>query len=209
MASKSRRERFALPATAEVPIVGRPQVKTLTFSTLAGVLPQRFEAPHLAKIRGALTGPTREILDAGQPGSWVDEAHMQELLEVIYEVGLDREDEAFNEFCRTVALEGIGRFMKIFLTLASDRFVLRRIPVVWGRLRRCAGTVTAESGPGYVRLHYAGFPFFNSHLYRILSTANCQALVQAATGRVPVAQIKSWTGTMLCIEFDVRSGAAR
>lgn len=182
-----------------------PQVKALTFETLAGVLPRRFDAAKLVEIRAALSGPTREVLDVQQPGGWVDEVQMEELLGVVYELGLNREDPAFSEFCRDVALEGIGRFMKIFLSLASARFVLRRIPVVWKRLRRSAGAVTVEPSADFIRLHYVDFPFFGNHLYRLLSIANCQALVQAATGAAPPGRQVSWTETTLSLEFDVRA----
>ncbi|MBL4684603.1 MAG: hypothetical protein JKY37_08455 [Nannocystaceae bacterium] len=179
------------------------QVKTLTFTTLRGFLLEHFDAEANRRIRGELDLQTRTLLDEAEPGAWALELQMQALMRAVYEQVLRRDDDAYLEFARALAAVGITRFMKIFLSLASARFVLRRIPVVWDRLRRNAGQVTTELAPGVVRIRYQNFPFFGDKLYRLLSIANCQALVFAATNRIPPARVVEYSDDSLLLEFDL------
>ncbi len=182
----------------------RPEVKSLTFVTMRKVLLDCFEPSTLDAIRDSLDPETRDVLDHVGTGQWVPEDHMAHLMEAIYLRGLGANDEKFIVFARTLGSEGVSRFLRIFLSLASARFILRRVPVVWDHLRRGAGSVVAEKNEVGVRIRYAGFPFFARPVYRLLSLANCQALVLAATGEVPRGTVESWSDDTLVLQFDLR-----
>ena len=179
-----------------------PEVKTLTFVTMRAVLPRRFDAEECARLYRGLSPETAALLRDAEPMGWAPERHMAELMAKIYRDLLASDDAAYLDFARDVASAGISRFMGVFLSLASPRFVLRNIPVVWRRLRRNAGQVTAESDGSIVRLHYRGFPFFSDRVYRLLSLANCQALAFAACHRIVPGRVASWTADTLVLEFE-------
>ncbi len=182
----------------------RPEVKSLTFVTMRKVLAESFDAPRLAAVRGSLDRQTRQVLDSVEIGEWVAEDHMAQVMEAIYQEGFGSNDEEFLLFARHLGSEGVSRFLRIFLSLASARFILRRVPVVWNHLRRGAGIVVADQDDLGVRIQYAGFPFFARPVYRLLSLGNCQALVSAATGEVPPGTVLSWSEDSLVLHFDLR-----
>ncbi|MEM6992527.1 MAG: hypothetical protein AAF721_18580 [Myxococcota bacterium] len=179
------------------------EVKTLTFVTLRAFLPEYLGAEAYAALRRGLPRDALRRLDEAESGGWAPEAELQSILYAVHAEALRGNDEAFVEFARGLAAVGISRFMRIFLSLASERFVLRKVPVVWDRLRRNAGTVRAEVEPGSVALHYERFPFFGTPVGRLVSLANCQALVLAATDRLPRGRIVAWTEDTLQLRFDL------
>lgn len=183
--------------------LGTPQVKALTFKTLRTFLPE-YLGPQRAQILvGRLSPQTAALLNEPESYEWVAEKHLHELMLRIYEDAFRGNDEAFLDFARALAVSGINRFLRVFLSLASERFVLRKIPVVWDRLRRNAGSVVAVVGDDTVRLEYGGFRLFGERVYRLLSLANCQALVLAATQRIPKGTIVSWSEDTLVLEFSL------
>ena len=154
-------------------------------------------------MRARLRPEVRQLLDEAQPGGWAPEHCMHELMQAIYAGPVRGDDTAYLEFARALATEGVTRFMRIFLSLASERFVLTKIPVVWRRLRRNAGDVEAHSDGEIVRVTYNGFPFFGHRVYRLLSLANCQALAFATAGRIVPGRATSWSNDTLVLEFDL------
>ena len=184
-----------------------PQVKSLTFATMRSFLPKYLGPEQHEAVLGRITPPTRALLETAEPGIWIPEAAMREVLVAIHEGPLAGNDDDFVQFARALAHEGITRFMRIFLSLASERFVLKRVPVVWKRLRRNAGEVEVEVEGDRVGIRYEGFPFFGTPTYRLLSLANCQALAHAATRRFPAGTIADWSDDTLRLEFDLGSNA--
>lgn len=189
----------------EDPSPQQPEVKSLTFVTLRKVLSDTFEAETIDAIREGLDPQTRDVLDNVGVGQWVPEDFMAQMMEAIYRRAFAGDDDKFIVFARTLGSEGVSRFLRIFLSLVSARFILRRVPVVWDHLRRGAGCVVAEKDEFGVRIRYAGFPFFGRPEYRLLSLANCQALVLAATGDVPRGAVESWSEDTLVLQFDLRA----
>ena len=184
-----------------------PQVKSLTFATLRSFAPKYLGLEPYDAVRGRIGVETRALLDDAEPGSWIPETAMHEVLTAIHEGPLAGDDDGFVRFARALAHEGITRFMRIFLSLASARFVLKRVPVVWKRLRRNAGEVVVTVEGERVGIRYEGFPFFGTATYRLLSLANCQALAHAATSRFPVGTIADWSEDTLLLEFDLAASA--
>lgn len=184
-----------------------PQVKSLTFVTLRHVLLSSFVDERGQRVLSAvyehLDREAREMLQSVAPGRWVDERLMLNVMETLLQTGFDGDSAAYQDFARRLAAAGISRFLKIFLSLTSARFALRRVPVVWNHLRRNAGTVEVGREAGGVRLIYAGFPFFSHEAYRLLSAANCEALAKAADGRALQARVDSWSLDSLQLYFEL------
>ncbi len=183
----------------------QPEVKVLTFITMRSFVPRRMGEDAYASMRAGLSPETLASFDLEDPGEWVPEAHMHEVMRWVYDQMLESDDDAYLEFARDLAKAGISRFLRIFLSLASERFVLSKIPTVWKRLRRNAGQVSSEHADGIIRLSYDGFPFFGDRVYRLLSLANCEALVFAATKRLPLGAVKHWSKSSMILEFELRA----
>lgn len=184
-----------------------PQVKSLTFATMRSFAPKYLGSDQYDAVRRRIGVQTRALLDGAEPGHWIPEAAMREVLTAIHEGPLAGDDDGFVRFARALAHEGITRFMRIFLSLASARFVLKRVPVVWKRLRRNAGEVVVEVEGDRVAICYEGFPYFGTATYRLLSLANCQALAHAATRRFPSGTIADWSDDTLRLEFDLTANS--
>ena len=145
-----------------MPAPAIPQVKSLTFVTLRNELQTRFvqEVGQQASRRlwDAFLPATRTTLESAEPGEWIDEVIMLDVMRCLLEVGFEGDDVRYSSFLLAVGAAGVSRFLKIFLSLTSASFVLRRIPTVWSHLRRNAGIVTTTRHAGGVRLLYTGFP---------------------------------------------------
>lgn len=128
---------------------------------------------------------------------------MLNVMDTLLRTGFDGDSAAYQDFARRLAAAGISRFLKIFLSLTSARFALRRVPVVWNHLRRNAGAVKVGREDGGLRLIYAGFPFFSHEAYRLLSAANCEALAKAADGRALHARVETWSRDSLELYFEL------
>ena len=180
-----------------------PQVKSLTFATMRDFLPERLGPDRWQRLRDELDPDVLALLDEVEPGTWVAEDHMHQLMAAMYRRALDADDEAFLAVVRGLAAAGISRFMRVFLGLTSARFVLKKVPVVWRQLRRNAGEVESVVEGQRVRVRYRGFPYFAEPAYRLLSLGNCQALAFAASSRIPQGTIGAWGGDHLELEFDL------
>lgn len=184
-----------------------PQVKSLTFVTLRHVLFSSFVGERgdnvLSAVLDNLDLEARTTLQSAEPGGWVDEHLMLNVMETLLQTGFEGDSAAYQDFARGVAAAGISRFLKIFLSLTSARFALRRVPVVWNHLRRNAGAVDVQREGEGLRLTYVGFPFFAHEAYRLLSAANCEALAHAAAGKAPRAHVESWSTDSLQLYFDL------
>ena len=186
-----------------------PQVKSLTFVTLRHVLFSSFVDERGDKVLSAvwdeLDLEARTTLQSAEPGGWVDEHLMLNVMETVLQTGFGGDSAAYLDFVRGLAAAGISRFLKVFLSLTSARFALRRVPVVWSHMRRNAGTVDVAREEDGIRLTYVGFPFFAHEAYRLLSAANCEALAQAAAGKAPHARVESWSTDSLELYFDLKA----
>lgn len=191
------------------PFPAGPQVKSLTFVTLRHVLFSSFVGERgedvLAAVWNGLNLEARTALQSAEPGGWIDEHLMANVMDTILHTGFEGDPAAYQDFARRLAAAGISRFLKIFLSLTSARFALRRVPVVWNHLRRNAGEVTVGREEGGLRLRYVGFPFFAREAYRLLSVANCEALAQAASGQAPCARVESWSADTLELYFELKA----
>ncbi len=187
----------------------QPTVKSITFVTLVALLETDFKDEQgpdaLAEFYAALHPMTRATLHVARPGSWIEERFLFDAITVLYERGYGGDDDRFSAFLRQLATHGIGRHLRVFLSLTSPAFALARIPAAWAHLRRNAGSVIAKRQGGSVELFYDGFPFFDAAAYRLLSIANCQALTAAGTGVVPSAVVEDWSRSTLRLRFDVES----
>ena len=68
-------------------------------------------------------------------------------------------------------------------------------------MRDGPATLTTEVEEDRIRILYKDFLYCHDHIYRLLSLSNCQALVLAATGKVPISRVVTHTNSTMVLEF--------
>jgi hypothetical protein len=112
----------------------------------------------------------------------------------------DGSDAAFVRVMEEVTLDGVGRFFRLVLALASPSFVVRKVPVLWTRMRRGAGRVDVQVEPTHVRLLYRDFPYFDDELYRLMTVGTLRGVARAAGAKAPTVEIVRWSADSLDVD---------
>ncbi len=144
--------------------------------------------------------PYRGILLDPLPGEWYPEAALGELLAAVRAELTDGSAEAFVQVIEDVTLDGVGRFFRLVLALASPGFVLRKVPVLWHRMRRGVGRVDVEAVHDRVVLRYRTFPYFDDENYRLMTVGTLRGVYRAAGAATPQVQILDWGPDRLDVE---------
>jgi hypothetical protein len=180
------------------------QVKGFAFETMRLHLTKEFGEEAWEALMDALPRQTQVVFREAEIAEWYAEAEMRRFIHVLYEQLAERDDERFKAIARGVALAGVNRFFRMILSLASARFVLRKVPVFWQRIRQGPAVLVTElAADGRVLIHYQGFRYCRDPICRLLSIANCQALVLAATGKVPAGEVIAVEGDSMTLAFTL------
>lgn len=155
-----------------------------------GVLPAVLAAVPVAH-RPALVDPT--------PSAWYPEAALQATLGAMRKVHATT-PTAFVDAIDACTVIGTSRFFRALLALSTPAFVLRRVPTMWGKIRRGAGEVSVETADGTAIVRYRAFPYFADENYRLLTVGSLRAVVRTTTARTPSVEIVHATD----LELDVR-----
>lgn len=183
-------------------------VKGLTFVTARRFVEREFGAEAFERLMAQMPASTRALFEDAAIDDWYEEAHMRTFIHALHRDLAGGDDERFMEIARELALAGISRFFRLVINLASARFVLKKVPVIWKRLRRGPATLQAvTTAEGHIEIHYRDFVYCADPIYRRLSMCNCQALVMAACDRVPPAQVVSWSADTMVLRFDPSADA--
>lgn len=165
-------------------------VKGLTFDTASRYFAAEFGQDRWDALLAKLPPEIAQLVREADINEWYPEAELRRLMRLVYTELADRRADRFMELARGLALAGISRFFRVLMNFASGRFVLRKVPVIWKRLRRGPATLTTEiAEDGRVLVHYDNYIYCHDAVYRLLSMANCQALVFAATKKIPKAEV--------------------
>ncbi|PRQ07555.1 hypothetical protein ENSA7_25450 [Enhygromyxa salina] len=179
-------------------------VKGLTFETARRHLTQQFGERAWQSLMDDLPRRTRSLFDEAQTSEWYPEAELRRFIHVLHAQLAEGDDERFAEIARALALAGISRFFRMVVGLASARFVLLKVPVVWKRLRQGPAKLHTEiADDARVLVHYENYRYCRDPIYRQLSIANCQALVVAATNTVPPAAVLRHDSRSMTLAFEL------
>lgn len=184
-------------ATGDVPLV-----KSGTFETIHRYVQAEFGEDAFQELLTHLSPELAERLVQADLNGWYPEAELHEVIHAIHEHLAGGDDERFLTIARGLALAGISRFFRVVIGFASARFVLRKVPVLWTRLRRGPASLVSEvAEDGRVLVHYSDYEYCYDPVYRLLSIANCQALVVAATKEIPAAMVMRYDDTSMTLAF--------
>jgi hypothetical protein len=184
---------------ASVPTVAS-RVKGIWFESARAWLRREHGVEALARVDARVSPAHRGILLEPVVSDWYAEDALAELLAALRVEVTDGTPDDFVRVIEAISLDGIGRFFRLLLALASPRFVLRKVPVLWARMRGGEGRVEVELADDGVELHYREFPRFADENYRLMTQATLAAVCTAAGSPAPQVEILDWTHTSL----DVR-----
>lgn len=164
------------------------EVKGIWFASGRAFLVANYDE---ATYRGLLRemGEWAPVLDEPDHSEWYPEAALQTMLRAIDTSLAHGDSDAFTTIMRRSTHHGIGKFFRILMRLGSAAFVLRKVPVMWARIRRGPGGPTVDSELERSIVRYGDFPYFDDPLYRLLTVGSLQGLVETSTGQIPVVNV--------------------
>ena len=169
------------------------EVKGIWFDSARAWLRAHADKDAAARIDARVSVAHRGVLVDPVVSSWYPEDALAELLGALRAELTDGSPDAFIRLIEAITLEGVGRFFRLLLALASPRFVLRKVPVLWGRMRRGCGRVEVTVAADHVALHYREFPRFHDENYRLMTVATLAGVCRAAGAKAPHVEIVDWT----------------
>lgn len=184
-------------------IVAKSEVKGIWFDSARGWLRRNRDLGVLARIDARVSPQYRGVIIDPLASEWYPEEVLAELLVALRAELTDGSSEAFVQAIEEITLDGVGRFFRLVLALASPRFVLRKVPILWSRMRRGAGRVEVEADPDRVRLRYRDFPWFYDPNYRLMTVGTLRGICRAAGAAAPEVVVADWSPDSL--DVDVRT----
>lgn len=169
------------------------EVKGIWFDSASRWVRRTHGLEALARVDARVSAEHRGILLDPVAFEWYPEAALGDLLAAVRAELTDGTADAFVRVMEDVTLDGVGRFFRLVLSLASPSFVLRKVPVLWGRMRRGAGGVQVEVERQRVVLRYREFPYFEDENYRLMTVGTLRGVCRAAGASAPSVEISRWT----------------
>ena len=152
------------------------------------------------RIDARVAMPYRGILRNALTSDWYPEEALAELLTALRAELTDGTPESFVDIIEKITLEGVGRFFRLVLALASPTFVLRKVPILWARMRRGAGCVEVDAQRDRVLLRYREFPWFDRETYRLMTVGTLVGICKAAGSKSPRVTVIDWGRNHLDVE---------
>jgi len=156
------------------------EVKGIWFVSARGYLTKVHGLERVDTVARALLPEHRSIFLDPLPGEWYPEGALQDLLAVLFGHVAMGDEARFVRFVEEASVFGTGKFFRVLLALASTRFLMRRVPVLWGRMRRGAGAVEVAQDDDGTVLHYRAFPYFEDANYRLMTVGTLRGLCKVA-----------------------------
>lgn len=181
------------------------EVKGLWFASLQGYLREAYGEAELQRVLAAMPENYRAALDAPLTSSWYPEDALQSSLSAVYTCMARGNEQRFMQLIEAVTEHGISRFFRVLLRMANPEFVLKQVPAMWRHGRRGLGRVEVSVAPNVVTVSYSGFPYFDDHLYRLLTEAMLRALVRIGSKRAPDVRIDDYGDDWLRVKVTLAS----
>lgn len=195
---------FNEPAAVADAQSGEQFVKGLTLHTAVQHLPRVIGGVTWEAMIAKLPEDTRDVLAAVDINQWYPEYHLERMMHLLFEDIALGDREHFLDIVRGLSKAGVSRFFRLLINLSSGRFVLRKIPVLWDRVRKGPARLRSEcTDDGRVLIHYENYKYASDPLYRLLSVANIQAVVEAATRKIPTWELVAHGPDSMTLAFTI------
>lgn len=180
------------------------EVKGLVFETVRVYMIETYGKPKWEELMYMLPQRTANVFEQPQITEWYPESELRRFAHLAFENVCNNDEDEYLEFVRRVARVGIHRFFSMIPGLASGRFVLRNVPTFFSRIRRGTASVKVDSAPdGRVLIQYENYRYCRDRLYRLMALGCCQAAAEAATDKIPKAELKTWDRSSMLLAFTL------
>lgn len=180
------------------------EVKGVWFVSARRYLAETGQEDVARRMIERLDEPHRATFASPAPSDWYPEATLAETLRMLREETGAARDERFVALMQAITHVGINRFFRLVLSVSSADFVLRKIPVMWGHIRRGAGKVSVETGDRGATIRYSEFPWFDEPTYRLMTEGSIRALLAAVDVSADV-RVGSFTRSSLLVNVTYRN----
>lgn len=181
------------------------EIKGSAFVTL-----QRWAAEErpaaLEAFFAALPPTDREPVRGALPSTYHPEALHQRVLGAAFHAFADGDLTKYEVMIGACTLLGVQTFARLVLGFTSPTFLVRRLPALWGVLRRGPASLTVEQGPRSSLLRYRQFPFFDDPLYRHYFRALLGAVVTPTLGHAPGVELLDHGPDWLDVQITLSRG---
>ena len=178
------------------------EVKGIWFLSAIRYLREAHGEAMVERVTEGLLPEHRPIFTDALPGEWYPEAALQDMLAVLFGQVAGGDEDLFVRFVEEASVYGTGRFFRVLLGLASTRFLMRRVPVLWDRMRRGLGRVEVEQGERTTVLHYRDFPYFADPNYRLMTVGTLRGLCRVAGQVRPNVEIVDYGTDFLDVRVE-------
>jgi hypothetical protein len=111
------------------------------------------------------------------PSQWYPEETLQQMLGVLYIVVAQGDQARYVDIIEESSLIAVHHFFRALLRLVAPATMLRKIPTMWGLIRRGTGKVAVEADDAQATVRYSDFPYFDDVHYRLLTLGAIRALM--------------------------------
>lgn len=178
------------------------EVKGIWFVTLRRYLEGELGPEKLADVIGAMPEEYRHAMESPLASSWYPEQTLAEALAAVdtrAAKGDDLENLRMIEACTE---QGINRFFKVLLRMATPGFVIRQLPTLWTQMRRGGGKVRVEVSEKSATAYYTEFPHYDDRNYRLLLQGTLNTLMRVATKLPTTIDITEWGKDWLTVRIS-------
>jgi hypothetical protein len=178
------------------------EVKGLWFTVGRRYVLERYGPELLDECVARLGERHGIVLAEPLPSAWYPEETLQQMLAVL-DVVLARGDPGeFVQIIEECSLLAVNHFFRALLRLVPPATMLRKVPTMWGLVRRGVGRVAVDADETHGVVRYTDFPYFDDAHYRLLTIGALRSLMvlcERRDARVEIVQHTSDSLTMAVV----------
>jgi hypothetical protein len=166
------------------------EVKGLWFTVGRRYILENYGEEMLAACIARLGDKHGAIFAEALPSEWYPEEALQQTLGVLAMVVAGGDMDEYARVIEDCSLLAVHHFFRALLRLVPPATMLRKVPTMWGLIRRGAGKVVVEADEVHGIVRYSEFPYFDDVNYRFLSLGAIRSLMTlcgATKARVELA----------------------
>ena len=190
-------------------LVEASRIKGLVFVTCRRFVEEGYGVEVCEALLSGLEPAAREAFNEPDVSELYPEAYMHAFVTRMHSLVAGGDEEAFCDMIRGIARLGISRFFRLILSLTSPVFVVKRIPLLFKRLREGPAELRTELDSAHIVVHYDKFPWCGDPVYRLTSMANIQAAVEATGAACPRVTVSECSSTSMSLVIDLERSERR
>lgn len=153
------------------------EVKGLWFTVGRRFIVERYGQEMLDACVARLGERHGPVLRDPLPSEWYPEEALQQTLGVLDVVVAQGDQAVYVDIIEECSLLAVHHFFRALLRLVPPQTMLRKVPTMWGLIRRGAGKVVVEADETQAVVRYGEFPYFDDVHYRLLTLGAIRSLM--------------------------------